>query len=72
MKKGMRERGLVVVMCRCGANREDSYHFFFDCSHYSNIRHTLFENLNWLSNYCALDLTNRISKKKQHIEAGLK
>ena len=22
--------------CRCGANREDSYHFFFDCSHYSN------------------------------------
>ena len=32
--------------CRCGANREDSYHFFFDCSHYSNIRHTLFQNLN--------------------------
>jgi hypothetical protein len=26
---------------RCGANREDSYHFFFDCSHYSNIRHTV-------------------------------
>ena len=43
--------------CRCGANREDSYHFFFDCSHYSNIRHTLFQNLNWLPNYCALDLT---------------
>ena len=21
---------------RCGANREDSYHFFVDCSHYSN------------------------------------
>ena len=43
--------------CRCGANREDSYHFFFDCSHYSNIRHTLFQNLNWLPNYCVLDLT---------------
>ena len=27
------------------------------CSHYSNIRHTLFQNLNWLPNYCALDLT---------------
>jgi hypothetical protein len=22
--------------CRCGANREDSYHFFFDCSYYAN------------------------------------
>jgi hypothetical protein len=22
--------------CRCGANCEDSYHFLFDCSHYSN------------------------------------
>ena len=27
------------------------------CSHYSNIRHTLFQNLNWLPNYCVLDLT---------------
>ena len=44
--------------CRCGANREYSYHFFFDCSHYSNIRHTLFQNLNWLPNYCVLDLGN--------------
>ena len=43
--------------CRCGANHEDSYHFFFDCSHYSNIRHTLFQNLNKLPNYCVLDLT---------------
>jgi hypothetical protein len=34
-----------------------SYHFFFDCYHYSNIRHTLFQNFNWLPNYCALDLT---------------
>jgi hypothetical protein len=24
--------------CCCGANREDSYHFFFDCSHYANIQ----------------------------------
>jgi hypothetical protein len=40
----------------CGANREDFYPFFFDCSHYSNIRHTLFQNLNWLPNYCVLDL----------------
>jgi hypothetical protein len=43
--------------CRCGANREDSYHFFFDCSHYTNMRHTLFQNLNWLPNYCILDIT---------------
>jgi hypothetical protein len=42
--------------CRCGANREDSYHFFFDCSHYSNITHTLLQNLNWLHNCCVLDL----------------
>ena len=31
--------------------------FFFDCSHYSNVRHTLFQNLSWLPNYCVLDLT---------------
>ena len=43
--------------CRCGANREDSYNFFFDCSHYSNIRHILFQNLSGLPNYCVLDLT---------------
>ena len=43
--------------CRCGANREYSYHFFFDCSHYTNMRHTLFQNLNWLPNYCILDIT---------------
>jgi hypothetical protein len=43
--------------CRCGANREDSYHFFFECSHYTNMRHTLFQNLTWLPNYCVLDLT---------------
>jgi len=43
--------------CRCGANREDSYHFFFDCFHYSNIRQTLFQNLNCLPTYCVLDLT---------------
>jgi hypothetical protein len=38
------------LSCRCGANREESFYFFFDCSHYSNIRHTLFQNLNWLHN----------------------
>jgi hypothetical protein len=43
--------------CRCGANSGDSYHFFFDCSHYTNMRHTLFQNLNWQPNYCVLDLT---------------
>ena len=44
--------------CRCGANREDSYHFFFfSCSHYTNMRQTLFQNLSWLPNYCVLDLT---------------
>ena len=44
--------------CRCGANREDSYHFFFDCSHYANMRYTctLFHNLSWLPNDCAIDL----------------
>jgi hypothetical protein len=26
--------------CHCSANREDSYHFFVDCSHYSNILKT--------------------------------
>jgi hypothetical protein len=43
---------------RCGANREDSFHFFFDCSHYANtcMRYTLFHNLSWLSNDCAIDL----------------
>ena len=42
--------------CRCGAILEDSCHIFFDCSYYSNIRHTLFHNLSWLPNYCVLDL----------------
>jgi hypothetical protein len=32
--------------CRCGANREDSRHFFFDCCHYANMRYKLFHNLN--------------------------
>jgi hypothetical protein len=40
----------------CGANREDSYHFFFDCSHYANMRYKLFHNLSWLPNDCAIDL----------------
>ena len=42
--------------CRCGANREDSHHFVFDCYHYANMRYTLFHNLNWLPNDCAIDL----------------
>jgi hypothetical protein len=41
--------------CRCGTNREDSYHFFFDYSHYANIRYKLFHNLSWLPNDCAID-----------------
>ena len=42
--------------CRCGANREDSYHFFFGCSHYANMRYTLFHNLSGLPNDCGIDL----------------
>ena len=42
------KRNISVVNCETDS---------FDCSHYSNIRHTLFQNLNWLPNYCALDLT---------------
>jgi hypothetical protein len=42
--------------CRCGANREDSYHLFCDCSHYANMRNTLFHNLSWLPNDCGIDL----------------
>jgi uncharacterized cysteine cluster protein YcgN (CxxCxxCC family) len=42
--------------CRCGANREDSYHIFFDCSDYVNMRYKLFHNLSWLPNDCAIDL----------------
>jgi hypothetical protein len=38
--------------CLCGANREDSYYFFFDCSHYAYMRYTLFHNLSWLPNDC--------------------
>ena len=34
----------------------DSYHFFFDCSHYANTRYKLFHNLSWLPNDCAIDL----------------
>ena len=56
-RKIIKTEAKSILLTRCGANREDSYHFFFDCTHYSNIRHTLFQNLNWLPNYCALDLT---------------
>jgi hypothetical protein len=40
--------------CRCGANREYSYHFFFECSHYANMRYKWFHNLSWLPTDCAI------------------
>ena len=49
-------RKIVVSKNKTGANIEDSYHFFFDCSYYTNMRHTLFHNLSWLPYYCVLDL----------------
>jgi len=42
--------------CRCGTNREDSCHFFFDCSYYANMRYTLDDDLSWLPNDCVIDL----------------
>ena len=37
--------------CRCSANREDSYHFFVDCSHYSNILKTYILSKSQLATY---------------------
>ena len=42
--------------CRCGNNREDSYHFFFECRLYTDLRITLLNKLNWLPDDCNLDL----------------
>ena len=42
--------------CRCGNNREDSYHFFFECRLYTDLRITLLNKLNWLPDDCILDL----------------
>lgn len=43
-------------VCSCGAHREDSYHFFFDCPNYTQIRYTLMQNLLWLPNDYAINL----------------
>jgi hypothetical protein len=42
--------------CSCGAIREDSYHYFFECPLYSGIRNDLLNCLDWLLNDCHLDL----------------
>ena len=42
--------------CSCGAIREDSYHYFFECPLYNEIRNDLLNCLDWLPNDCHLDL----------------
>ena len=42
--------------CRCGSDREDSNHYFLECSKYANIRNRLFQNLQWLPIYCPVNL----------------
>ena len=42
--------------CSCGAIREDSYHYFFECPLYNGIRNDLLNCLHCLSNDCYLDL----------------
>jgi hypothetical protein len=42
--------------CSCGAIREDSYHYFFECPLYNGIRNYLLNFLDWLPNDCHLDL----------------
>ena len=42
--------------CSCGAIREDSYHYFFECPLYNGIRNDLLNCLDWLPNDCHLDL----------------
>jgi hypothetical protein len=34
--------------CSCGAPREDTYHYFFTCPSYTEIRLTMMKNLNWV------------------------
>jgi hypothetical protein len=36
--------------CSCGAIREDSYHYFFECPLYNGIRNDLLNCLDWLPN----------------------
>ena len=42
--------------CQCGFEFESSYHYFFECSLYSNARNTLLNEIEWVSNYCNIDL----------------
>ena len=42
--------------CSCGAIREDSYHYFFECPLYNGIRNDLLNCLDYLPNDCHLDL----------------
>ena len=42
--------------CRCGAQQEDSCHYFFECPLYNDYRHILFNSLNWVPIDCQLDL----------------
>ena len=41
--------------CRCGAQREDSFHFFFECPLYSDLRKSLFDGLVWLPECLNID-----------------
>ena len=43
--------------CICGANIENAYHFVFECNCYSIIRTNLFNNLNWLPDALAINLS---------------
>jgi hypothetical protein len=42
--------------CSCGAIREDSYHYFFECPLYNGIRNDLLNCLDWLPSDCHLYL----------------
>ena len=42
--------------CSCGAIREHSYHYFFECPLCNGIRNDLLNCLDWLPNDCHLDL----------------
>ena len=42
--------------CRCGFAFETSYHYFFECSLYLDARNTLLNEIDWVSNYCNIDL----------------
>lgn len=42
--------------CVCGHEREDSYHYFFQCPIYTNLRQCLLNTLDWLPQGCLLDV----------------